>query len=78
MILSVLDYVLALLAKCLVVFYRLMLQPLVPLGGCRFTPSCSQYMLDSLSRNGGVRGIALGIRRISRCRPGCPGGHDPA
>ncbi|MBU6295790.1 MAG: membrane protein insertion efficiency factor YidD [Planctomycetes bacterium] len=78
MILSILDYVLALLAKCLVVFYRLMLQPLVPLGGCRFTPSCSQYMLDSLSRNGGVRGIALGIRRISRCRPGCPGGHDPA
>jgi len=78
MILSVLDYVLALLAKCLVVFYRLMLQPLVPLGGCLFTPSCSQYMLDSLSRNGGVRGIALGIRRISRCRPGCPGGHDPA
>lgn len=78
MILSILDYFLALLAKCLVVFYRLMLQPLVPLGGCRFTPSCSQYMLDSLSRNGGVRGIALGIRRISRCRPGCPGGHDPA
>ncbi|MBM4097292.1 MAG: membrane protein insertion efficiency factor YidD [Planctomycetes bacterium] len=78
MILSIFDHCLALFAKSVVMFYRLVLQPVVPLGGCRFTPSCSQYMLDSLSKHGGARGIALGIRRLSRCRPGCPGGHDPA
>ena len=36
---------------------------------CRFTPTCSQYMIDAINEYGVLKGIKLGIKRISRCRP---------
>ena len=49
-----------------------------PTGGCRFTPSCSQYALDAIQTHGALGGGLLAARRICRCHPwgGC--GHDPA
>ena len=44
---------------------------------CRFTPTCSEYTKTAIMRYGLVRGIAMGIRRISRCRPGGGFGFDP-
>ena len=46
-------------------------------GGCRFTPSCSQYAMEALRAHGAVAGTALAAKRICRCHPfgGC--GHDP-
>jgi putative membrane protein insertion efficiency factor len=44
---------------------------------CRFTPSCSQYMLEAVTRYGAVRGSWLGLRRLTRCHPFHPGGEDP-
>jgi uncharacterized protein len=46
-------------------------------GGCRFTPTCSQYALDAVRQRGAVVGTALAAKRICRCHPwgGC--GHDP-
>jgi uncharacterized protein len=44
---------------------------------CRFTPTCSQYALESVSRHGTWRGLALTARRLGRCRPGGPYGFDP-
>lgn len=78
MICHLLDQMVACLARGAVAFHRFAIHPLLPLGGCRFTPSCSQYMLDSIGKHGGFRGAYQGIRRLARCRPGCPGGHDPA
>lgn len=78
MMLQLLDLVVSWTLKAAVAFHRLAIHPLLPLGGCRFTPSCSQYMLDSIAKHGGVRGGCLGICRIARCLPGNPGGHDPA
>lgn len=57
--------------------YRLTLGPF--LGGyCRFEPSCSQYMLDAVTRYGPWRGGWRGVKRICRCRPGGGSGFDPA
>ncbi len=48
-----------------------------PYGGCRFTPTCSQYAMDAIREHGALAGLALSARRICRCHPwgGC--GHDP-
>lgn len=56
--------------------YRYLLSPWVG-GQCRFTPSCSCYAEAALRTHGTVRGLNLTIRRLLRCRPGCPGGWDP-
>ena len=44
---------------------------------CRFYPSCSQYTLEAVDQHGVVKGVRLGIVRISKCHPFHPGGHDP-
>jgi putative membrane protein insertion efficiency factor len=44
---------------------------------CRFTPSCSQYTLIAIEKYGLVKGSWLGVKRIVRCHPFNPGGHDP-
>ncbi len=43
---------------------------------CRFTPSCSEYMIGSISLNGTVLGILDGLWRILRCHPFHEGGVD--
>jgi putative membrane protein insertion efficiency factor len=44
---------------------------------CRFTPTCSQYAVEAISRHGCGRGMAMAARRLARCRPGGPNGYDP-
>jgi putative membrane protein insertion efficiency factor len=66
----------------LVRFYQIVLsKPLHwlagPAGGCRFTPTCSQYCLDALKTHGSLKGLWLGIRRLSRCHPWGGQGEDP-
>lgn len=34
---------------------------------CRFEPSCSEYMILSLNKYGLFKGLAKGIRRLTRC-----------
>lgn len=46
-------------------------------GVCRFTPSCSQYTYEAISRYGIIRGSLLGAYRILRCNPFNDGGFDP-
>ena len=64
------------IACALVRGYQVLLRPMLP-PACRFTPSCSQYMLDALRKHGVLKGMWLGIRRICRCNPWHPGGFDP-
>lgn len=45
---------------------------------CRFTPSCSQYAIEVIIKHGALRGSWLSLKRVLRCNPWHPGGHDPA
>jgi putative membrane protein insertion efficiency factor len=56
--------------------YKLAISPLLP-PSCRFEPTCSRYAEEAVRRFGAVRGTRLAVGRISRCRPGVPGGYDP-
>jgi len=72
----------ALLLALVIRVYQLTLSPtqtyfLGAHGGCRYTPSCSNYAIDALREHGAVSGSFLAAKRICRCHPwgGC--GHDP-
>ena len=56
--------------------YQLAISPLLP-PSCRFYPTCSCYAIDALQRHGALKGAWLAVRRIARCHPWNPGGHDP-
>ncbi len=36
---------------------------------CRFTPTCSTYMIMAINKYGLIVGIIKGINRLSRCKP---------
>ncbi|MGH9122404.1 MAG: membrane protein insertion efficiency factor YidD, partial [Acidimicrobiales bacterium] len=44
---------------------------------CRFTPSCSEFAVEAITRHGPRHGVSLVARRLVRCRPGGPFGFDP-
>ncbi|MFT5466103.1 MAG: putative membrane protein insertion efficiency factor [Verrucomicrobiales bacterium] len=70
------------IACFLIRFYQIVISPplhfiLGPFGGCRFSPTCSQYALEALRHHGFFKGSWLGIRRILRCNPWGGSGFDP-
>ena len=56
--------------------YKRWISPMLP-SACRFHPTCSEYMMEAVSRHGVLRGVWLGLRRIGRCHPFHAGGLDP-
>lgn len=63
-------------ARGLIVGYQRLISPVLP-PVCRFYPSCSTYTEQAIAKHGLRAGLWLGIKRISRCHPGCKGGYDP-
>ena len=61
----------------MVLFYRTALHGFMGYGGCRFTPTCSEYMIQAIRLRGPFVGMALGLWRILRCNPFSRGGYDP-
>ena len=43
--------------------------PMSVRGRCRFTPTCSTYMIMSIYKFGLFVGVVKGIKRIFRCKP---------
>jgi putative membrane protein insertion efficiency factor len=56
--------------------YQRFISPALP-PSCRYTPTCSQYALEALTRYGAIKGSWLAMRRLIRCHPFHPGGFDP-
>lgn len=43
---------------------------------CRFYPSCSEYSYQAIEKYGVLKGLFLGLKRISKCHSWHPGGID--
>jgi putative membrane protein insertion efficiency factor len=67
------------MTKFLIALIKLYQLALSPFFGqhCRFTPTCSQYAIESIRTHGALKGFLLTIKRLSRCHPWHVGGHDP-
>lgn len=57
-------------------FYRWTLKPFVG-WQCRHLPTCSEYALEAIERNGAWRGSWLMVSRLCRCHPWGSSGYDP-
>ena len=57
-------------------FYQLAISPLIG-SRCRFYPSCSHYMIQAIEQKGIIKGVYLGLIRLSKCHPWHEGGMDP-
>ena len=62
--------------------YKLFVSPMLswiggPGSGCRFEPTCSEYMLGAMETHGVLRGAWLGVKRLARCQPWGGEGYDP-
>jgi len=62
------------------IIYLIKIYQIIPFSShsmCRFTPTCSEYMIQALEEYGLLKGLKLGIKRIMRCRPKGSFGYDP-
>jgi putative membrane protein insertion efficiency factor len=64
------------IANALIRAYKLGISPFIPMA-CRFTPTCSDYAQEAISKYGVMKGGYLGLKRILRCHPWGGHGHDP-
>jgi uncharacterized protein len=55
--------------------YQLVISPLLP-KACRFYPSCSEYAILAIRRDGAWPGAWIALMRFARCNPWHPGGVD--
>lgn len=63
-------------AIALVRIYQRWMSPLLG-ANCRFQPTCSEYMVESIRKRGLLVGMTRGILRILKCHPFSLGGYDP-
>ncbi|MAX05899.1 MAG: membrane protein insertion efficiency factor YidD [Flavobacteriales bacterium] len=62
--------------RAVIVLYQKALSPLLH-PRCRYTPTCSQYGLESITKYGPWKGAVLTIKRVFSCHPWGGHGHDP-
>lgn len=56
--------------------YKKYISPMLP-NACRYTPTCSEYMIQAIQIYGIWKGIYLGGKRLLRCHPWGKSGYDP-
>jgi len=71
------KYIILILIK----IYKKIISPVLryffPSSGCRFYPTCSDYTCQAIKKNGFLKGIYKGVKRLIRCHPFSKGGYDP-
>ena len=72
MISKPISYILVFLIK----LYQLLISPILG-QNCRYLPTCSEYSAQSIREHGVIKGIALSLKRISKCHPWGSHGYDP-
>ncbi|HBF22031.1 MAG: membrane protein insertion efficiency factor YidD [Owenweeksia sp.] len=60
----------------LVKVYQVVLSPILP-NSCRHSPTCSQYTIEAIRIWGPLKGLWLGLKRLSKCHPWGTHGYDP-
>ena len=66
------------LGIALVYAWRYTIGAFLPLGQCKYHPSCSQYAIDAMRKHGLIVGSAKAGWRLLRCNPWSRGGVDYA
>ena len=56
--------------------YQRIVSPMLPTA-CRYVPTCSEYALEAVERNGVLRGGVQAFWRLLRCNPLGGHGYDP-
>ncbi len=63
-------------------FYQVVISPLLhqtlgvpPGGGCRYTPTCSEYASQVIKEYGILRGSIKSLKRVLSCQPFFHGKH---
>lgn len=52
----------------LIRFYQRGISPYTP-PSCRFTPTCSAYAFEAITKYGAMKGSWLAMKRLLRCNP---------
>ncbi len=60
----------------LIKFYQKSISPLFP-PSCIYTPTCSQYAVEAITKYGIFKGGFRAVKRVLRCTPFHKGGYDP-
>ena len=56
--------------------YQLVVSPWLPANTCKYHPSCSEYAVLAIRKDGIVKGAAKAAWRLLRCNPWSMGGVD--
>jgi putative membrane protein insertion efficiency factor len=59
-----------------VLLYQRVISPFLG-SNCRHSPTCSQYTIEAIEEWGPIKGMWLGMKRISKCHPWGTSGYDP-
>ena len=70
------SFVFSFLFRGIIMIYQKAISPLLP-PRCRYSPTCSEYAIQAITKHGPWRGGKLTIKRVFSCHPWGGEGHDP-
>tara|TARA_B100000029_G_scaffold316469_1_gene308909 strand:- start:88 stop:345 length:258 start_codon:yes stop_codon:yes gene_type:complete len=75
-IFKIINFVLSYLIIGIIFFYQAFISPILR-SNCRYSPSCSNYAIESLKAHGVIKGLYFTLKRLLSCHPFGKFGYDP-